>query len=284
MELAITLAAGGTAAMITWLLVTNYRSSGLRRETLYFRVSKFFGRLFGPFFLSRMPDFSDMFDRQIKLANSRKLPASGAEFLGASLGFALLMFAFIVPFLILGGIDFFVSVFLSLFFAGIGFMLHLRMAARLLEERTKALDREFPYFLDFIVMTKQAGAILMDSIRMFVEATDGSVLAAEMDDLITNQAMGPGGLLGALSDYREICPSEVGKTALMAIIAAEPVGAESSTSLSSLAGDMRHERRQRAEREAESIRSKIMMPVTVMLMGAIIMILSGFLPQILFGF
>lgn len=284
MELAITLAAGGTVAMLTWLAVSNYRPGGLRTDTIYPLLSAYFGNLFGPFFAHRLPDFSARYDLQIQLANAPGLPASGAAFLGASLGFALMMFAFIVPFLILAGTDFFLSLFLSLFFAAIGFLMHIRIIARLLEARTKALDKEFPYFLDFIVMTKQAGAILIDSIRLFVEATGGSRLAREMDDLITNQAMGPQGLLGALSNYRETCPSEVGKTALMAIISAEPVGAESSTSLTSLAGDMRHERRQRAEREAESIRSKIMMPVTVMLMGAMIMILSGFLPQILFGF
>lgn len=247
-------------------------------------LSETFGNAFGPLFRERMPELSQRYDEKIKLSGAIGLPRDGARFAGAAFGFGLVMFVLILPVCLVGGTGLVLGLFLSLVFGAIGFIGGVRYLDRILESRTKALDREFPYFLDFVVMTKQAGAILADSISLFVEAAGKSVLGGEMRTLITTTSKGPGGLLGALAAYRDTCPSESGRNALMAIIAVEPVGAENSETLSSLASDMRFARKQRGERAAESIKSSIMVPVTVMLAGVMIIILAGSLPNILFGF
>lgn len=247
-------------------------------------VMAYFGRVFAPVFRRRMPDLCERYETKIRLSNAVGMPQDGAWFAGAAFGVGLLASVGTLLFALVAGTGILFGVLLAFFAGATGFVAVVRRLESKLASRTKILDKEFPFFLDFVVMTKQAGAILSDSIAMFVEASGGSLLGREMGTLLSTTAKGPRGLLGALVSYRETCPSETGKTALMAVVAAEPVGAQNTETLSSLAADMRFERKQAGEREAESIKSKIMLPVTVMLVGVILMILSSSLANILFGF
>lgn len=159
-------------------------------------------------------------------------------------------------------------------------------AARLRDavgQRAKVLDREFPYFLDFLVMVKEAGANLPQSVELFVRSAPKTVLGKEMD-LILDLSRGPGGLSSALEKYQLTCPSETGRNALAGITEAEKYGAESGAMLRVTAFDMRERRNELARSAAESLKGKSMLPAMIILIGALLMIAAGNLPVLMFGF
>ncbi len=142
------------------------------------------------------------------------------------------------------------------------------------EGRRRRLDREFPYFLDFLVMVKEAGATLRHSLTLYVASAPDTEVGRSMGDVLTAEA-GKGGLPGALRDFADRAPSHLVRSTTLSIVAAEEMGARSTEMLRELAGDQRARRSEAAERAAESLKSKSTIPMVIMFMGAFMMILSG---------
>lgn len=142
------------------------------------------------------------------------------------------------------------------------------------EGRRRRLDREFPYFLDFLVMVKEAGATLRQSLTLYVASAPDTEVGRSMGDVLTAEA-GKGGLPGALHDFADGAPSHLVRSTTLSIVAAEEMGARSTEMLRELANDQRARRSEAAERAAESLKSKSTIPMVIMFMGAFMMILSG---------
>lgn len=153
----------------------------------------------------------------------------------------------------------------------------------LFSRRRRRLDQQFPYFLDFVLMMKEAGETLPASLRLYVANNPGLELTDHMRRVVAGVETHKDGLPGAVMEFHEECASDLGKTTLLSILKAEEMGARSSAMLRDIASDMRLKRYEEAEKTAEALKSKSMFPAVLMFMGAFIMVLAGSLGQMFTG-
>lgn len=142
-------------------------------------------------------------------------------------------------------------------------------------KRTQRLDQQFPYFLDFLVMMKEAGEITPNALGLYVAAVGRVELGDAIRVVSDGIANHKDGLRGALMDFHDDCPSEIGKSTLRSIVKAEEMGARSTAMLRDIARDIRGKRYEQAEKIAEKIKANSNVPAVVMFAGAFIIILSG---------
>jgi Flp pilus assembly protein TadB len=152
-----------------------------------------------------------------------------------------------------------------------------------LKTRTKRLDHQFPYFLDFLVMMKEAGDNLPSALRLYVSSSPNLELSEAIGGVVRGMDSHKGGLHGAIQDFIDTCPSEVGRTTLTSILKAEEMGARSTAMLRDIARDLRAKRYEQAEKEAEALKSRSMFPMVIMFAGAFLMILAGSLGKMFSG-
>lgn len=148
---------------------------------------------------------------------------------------------------------------------------------------TKRLDRQFPYFLEFIVMVKEAGETLSGALKLYVKTAGDSELSRAMTVVADGIARHKDGLKGALMEFHDRCPSEDGCATIRAIIKSEEMGARSTAMLRDIANDMRARRYEAIEKEAEKLKSKSNGPAFLMFAAAIVMLLAGSMAK-LFNF
>jgi Flp pilus assembly protein TadB len=153
----------------------------------------------------------------------------------------------------------------------------------LFSRRKKRLDQQFPYFLDFVLMMKEAGETLAASLRLYVANNPGLELTDHMRRVVAGIETHKDGLPGSVMEFHEECASDLGKTTLLSILKAEEMGARSSAMLRDIASDMRLKRYEEAEKTAEALKSKSMFPAVLMFMGAFVMVLAGSLGQMFTG-
>lgn len=141
--------------------------------------------------------------------------------------------------------------------------------------RARRLDQQFPYFLDFLVMLKEAGENLPMALRAYVNASGVNELGEAMRVVVDGVQNHREGLRGALMDFQEECPSEIGRSTLRSVVTAEEMGARSTSMLRDIARDMRSTRYEQAEKAAEQLRARSTIPAVVMFTGAFLIILAG---------
>lgn len=152
-----------------------------------------------------------------------------------------------------------------------------------LKTRTKRLDHQFPYFLDFLVMMKEAGDNLPSALRLYVTSSPNLELSEAIGGVVRGMDSHKDGLHGAIQDFIDTCPSDVGRTTLTSIIKSEEMGARSTKMLRDIARDLRAKRYEQAEKEAEALKSRSMLPMVIMFAGAFLMILAGSLGKMFSG-
>lgn len=140
--------------------------------------------------------------------------------------------------------------------------------------RRKRLEREFPYFLDFLVMVREAGATLDQALTLYRSASPATELGRSMATVLAGSG-GKGGLVGALRVFAADVPSTQVRSGMISIVDADAHGARSTEMLRQLAEDQRARRSEAAERAAEKLKATSTVPMVVMFAGAFVMILSG---------
>ncbi len=229
--------------------------------------------LLSPLFARHMADTVARIDRVLVLAGDPFGGITGAQYLALT-AFGMLYPVFMAGFALAMGFSLKMTGLLALMALVLVGTFSWWSLDRVYKKRMRALDIEFPYFLDFTVMSKEAGATLQQAIDLFVTSSPDTELGRSLAGVL-NAAFGSGGLLGALKDFSDTCPSPNGRTTLQAILKAEPMGAESGTLLREIARDLRARRFEAAEKAAEMLKGRIMVPTMLMFVGAFLMILAG---------
>lgn len=142
-----------------------------------------------------------------------------------------------------------------------------------MQTRAEQLSREFPYFLDLLVMTQQAQATLPESLRLYAEAAPGTVMSEEVEQTLKDVALGTG-LIEALQRLeRRIKASEVVRV-IRAMIQGELEGSNRLELLRDHAKDLRFQRWERADRSSETLKAKIVMPAMLIVTSILLLVLA----------
>ncbi len=151
------------------------------------------------------------------------------------------------------------------------------------DKRRKKLDQQFPDFLDFVLMLKEAGETLSASLHLYVINNPDLELAEHIRRVVAGLDTHKDGLPGAVMEFHHECASELGQTTLLSILKAEEMGARAAVMLREVALDMRQKRYEVAEKKAEALKSSSMFPAVVMFMGAFLALLAGSLGTLFSG-
>ncbi|WP_422374218.1 type II secretion system F family protein [Roseibium sp.] len=150
-------------------------------------------------------------------------------------------------------------------------------------KRTRDLDNQFPYFLDFLVMMKEAGDTLPSALELYVAASPKMALSDAISVVVRGTNAHKEGLHGAIRDFIDTCPSEIGRSTLQSILRSENMGARSTAMLRDISRDLREKRYEKAEKAAEALKARSMFPMVIMFAGTFLIILSGSLGKMFTG-
>ncbi len=240
-------------------------------------------RAWAPVLQRAMPELMRRQDRLLLLAGRPMSGISAAQLLALFLVYVAAL-SLLFGYFVLTGRSSVGNALLSLVPIAIGAIICWFFLFRIFFERRKRrLDQQFPYFLDFVLMMKEAGETLASSLRLYVVNNPGLELTEHMRRVVAGIETHKDGLSGALMEFHDECASDLGKTTLLSILKAEEMGARSSAMLRDIALDMRLKRYENAEKQAESLKSTSMYPAVFMFLGAFMMLLAGSLGQMFTG-
>ena len=142
-----------------------------------------------------------------------------------------------------------------------------------MQNRRLQLSREFPYFLDLVVMTLQAQATLPESLKLYAEAARGTVMQEEVEQVMKAVALGPG-LVEALRRLESRIPADEVLRVIRAMIQGETEGSNRLELLREHARDLRFRRWEKADRASEKLRAKIVMPAMLIVVSILLLVLA----------
>ncbi|MCO6188234.1 type II secretion system F family protein [Rhizobium sp. L1K21] len=240
----------------------------------YFPIKQFAASV-APVLERVFPSLIAKLDRQLVEAGRPDNGVRAAHFLAALYFPALLIAVYAMVFAALGIQDVKSMVLTSILaFAVLAFCGPLWIK-NMRDKRKRRLDQQFPGFLDFVLMMKEAGETLAASLRLYVLNNPGLELTEHIRRVVAGIETHKDGLPGAVMEFHNECASELGQTTLLSILKAEEMGARSAAMLRDVATDMRERRYEDAEKIAESLKARSMAPAVLMFMGAFLMLLAG---------
>lgn len=139
--------------------------------------------------------------------------------------------------------------------------------------RRDRISREFPYFLDLVVMTQQAQATLPESLRLYAEAAPDTAMAEEIDQVLKDVGLGTGVIEALQRLERRLTAEEVVRV-IRAVIQGEIEGSNRLELLREHARDLRFRRWEKAERASEQLRAKIVMPAMMIVVSILLLVLA----------
>ncbi|MEP9374723.1 type II secretion system F family protein [Mesorhizobium sp. KR1-2] len=142
-----------------------------------------------------------------------------------------------------------------------------------MQNRKLQLSREFPYFLDLVVMTLQAQATLPESLKLYAEAAPGTVMREEVEQMLKDVALGTG-LVEALRRLESRITAEEVLRVIRAMIQGEIEGSNRLELLREHARDLRFRRWENADRASEKLRAKIVMPAMLIVVSILLLVLA----------
>ena len=148
-----------------------------------------------------------------------------------------------------------------------------------IQRRERSSWKEFPFFLDTLVMTMEAGATLPQGIEIYVRSNAGASLARDMDDAL-NRVEAGADILRAIEETLDRVTVEEISSTMRAIIQAERQGADRMRLLRETAQDVRDKRWEAAEEAAETLKAKLTLPTMLVMMAVFILILGPALLQV----
>lgn len=151
-----------------------------------------------------------------------------------------------------------------------------------MESRTQAISREFPYFLNLVVMTQQAQATLVESFRLYAEAAPGGVMSEEIEQMLKDVNLGAG-LIEALRRLEQRIRAEEVIRVIRAMIQGEIEGSNRLELLREHARDLRFRRWESAERASEKLKAKIVMPAMLIVASILLLVLAPAITEMTTG-
>lgn len=142
-----------------------------------------------------------------------------------------------------------------------------------MQNRKVQISREFPYFLDLVVMTLQAQATLPESLKLYAEAAPGTVMSEEVEQTLKDVALGTG-LVEALRRLETRITAEEVLRVIRAMIQGEVEGSNRLELLREHARDLRFRRWEKADRASETLRAKIVMPAMLIVVSILLLVLA----------
>lgn len=150
------------------------------------------------------------------------------------------------------------------------------------QSRTEAISREFPYFLDLVVMTQQAQATLPESLRLYAAAAPGGVMSEEIEQTLKDVNLGAG-LIEALRRLEQRIRAEEVIRVIRAMIQGEIEGSNRLELLREHARDLRFRRWEKAERTSEKLKAKIVMPAMLIVAAILLLVLAPAITEMTSG-
>ena len=142
-----------------------------------------------------------------------------------------------------------------------------------IKHRREDTWRQFPFFLDTLVMTMQAGATLPQALKIYVRSNPEAALARDLADAL-NRAEAGVDILSAIEETLERVTVEEIVVTMRAILHAERMGADRLRLLRENAADIRAKRWEQADRASEVLKTKITLPTMLIMLAVVILILS----------
>jgi tight adherence protein C len=154
-----------------------------------------------------------------------------------------------------------------------GFLAPNASLNRAIETRKKSVQRELPNFLDIVSTSVEAGTALSGALNVGAEAVDGALrdeLNAVMDDIRLGRSRAEA--LAAMA-HRLREPDLT--TTVTAIVQAEKLGGNIASVLNSLATEARERRMMRAEEVAAQLPVKMIFPMALLMLPALMGLIFG---------
>ncbi|CDZ56628.1 type II secretion system F family protein [Neorhizobium galegae] len=142
-----------------------------------------------------------------------------------------------------------------------------------MENRKEQISREFPYFLDLVVMTQQAQATLPESFRLYTEAAPGTLMSEEVEQTLKDVALGTGMIEALQRLERRIAAEEVLRV-IRALVQGEIEGSNRLELLREHSRDLRFRRWEKADRASEKLKAKIVMPAMLIVVSILLFVLA----------
>jgi tight adherence protein C len=141
------------------------------------------------------------------------------------------------------------------------------------KRRRSDTSREFPFFLDTLVMLRQAGANLDQALQIYARGNSNTTLSRDVVDAL-NRVQAGSALKQAIEEMLDrIVVNEI-KVTVRGIIEAEDKGAEQIHFMQESADDLRGRRWEAAERAAQVLQAKMVMPMMLIMMSILIFVLT----------
>jgi len=162
------------------------------------------------------------------------------------------------------------SVLVVLMFGALGWVLPWFLLKRRAAKRLQAIDLEMPELVDLLVTTVEAGVGLAGSLQFVTRRIEGP-LGQELRLALQEQSMGLT-IEEALENMLVRADSPALRAFVQAILQGQLLGVSLGKILRDLAVDMRKRRRQAAEERAQKAPTKILFPLVVLILPALLIV------------
>jgi tight adherence protein C len=149
----------------------------------------------------------------------------------------------------------------------------MEMLDRAAEERKQQVGRTLPDFLDMVAATVQAGLALNAALAYAVDVAPGA-LGQEMKEALTEIRLGRGKAEALKAAAYRLNHQEL-STTISAITQADRLGANIARVLTELSDDARHQRILTTEEQAAKMPVKMVFPMALFLLPALVVIILG---------
>lgn len=163
--------------------------------------------------------------------------------------------------------------FLSASFAAIGWVMPMFVLRKRAARRLQEIDREVPELVDLLVTTVEAGVGFGAALQITARRVRGP-LGDELRVALSEQSMGLT-LNEALKNMLARADSAALRMFVQAVLQGETLGVSIGKILRDLATDMRKRRRQKAEERAQKAPTKIIFPLVVLILPAMLIVSIG---------
>lgn len=160
-----------------------------------------------------------------------------------------------------------------LMFGGLGWVLPKFALERRAAKRLLDIDREMPELVDLLVTTVEAGVGFTSALQMVSRRVEGP-LGEELRLALQEQNMGMS-IEDALRHMLSRVDSGSVRAFVQAILQGQTLGVSIGKILRDLAVDMRKRRRQQAEERAQKAPTKILFPLVLLILPALLIIALG---------
>jgi tight adherence protein C len=164
----------------------------------------------------------------------------------------------------------------ALLFAAFGYMLPLRLLARIARNRQTLMVREMPAVLDLLLVSLESGLGLAEALRLVARQSDrpGAVLGAELG--ITAAEMSAGvPLRDSLRNLAERNGLDDIKSVVALLIQSDEMGSSVASALRASISQFSARRRLRAEERAQKAAVKMLVPLVLLILPAMLIVVLG---------